>query len=167
MKYSLIFYFLFNLNFSKCIKKQNDRYIYHSNEFPWYIFYDSNNTNCDIVEIGGVKYGVIDRLEKINLNDTISKSKNGILYYQNKKLIYYSYELKKKFKLKKTKYTSSFKEKRYKIFNTYAHFIIRNFNLSEEEKTKIYDKATKDFIILEKGQLDCSHSFMFEEAIKR
>lgn len=141
-----------------------NRFIYYSNNFPWYVFYDSTNeSGCDIVEIGGIKYGFIDKLEKTTLNDTISKSKNGILFYKKNNLVYYNYELKKEFKLSKVKYKSSFKAKRAKIFDTYAFFKIKEYSLAIEKKREVYEIANKDFEELESNHFNDCSQFKFEE----
>lgn len=137
--------------------------IYYSNCFPWYIFYNpKNNTNCDIVEIGGVKYGFIDKLIKINDKDTISKSEKGALFYKNGVLFYYNYELKKEFKFKKVRYKSSFTSKRKKIFTSYAFMKIKEHSLNEDNKLNIYKLINIDFEdLIKKDKIECNE-FRFE-----
>jgi hypothetical protein len=151
---------LFYLNF---YSKKADRHIYYAGDFPWYIFYDaSKNENCDIVEIGGIKYGFIDKLKKTNKNDTISISKHGVLFKKNKNLYYHNYNLEKNFKLKRVNYKSSFKEKRFKIFSTNTYLKIKSHSLSQESKKKIYETSNKDFEDFEKNESNLCEPFNFE-----
>lgn len=165
---SIVFFFIvcnfINLN-SNNVK--DDKSIYYSKNFPWYVFYDSTNSNdCDIIELGGIKYGFIDKLEKVNKKDTISKSKNGILFYKKKCLVYYNYELKKEFKFNKVKYKSSFKDKRSKIFDTYAFFKIKDYSLNKEKEKEIYKIVNNDFEELESNKIKNCSSFKFEVFLK-
>ena len=168
MKLLFFIFFIFNvINIDSFGMKEN-KSLYYSNDFPWYIFYNpKGNVNCDIVEIGGVKYGFIDRLIKTNHKDTISKSKNGALFYKKENLFYYSYDLKREFKLNKVGYKFSFTSKRKKIFTTYAFLKIKGNSLSEVNKGKIYKMIEKDFEDLEKNEKIECNEFSFETFLKK
>ncbi|MCW1147555.1 hypothetical protein [Flavobacterium lacisediminis] len=162
----VVFIFSFLKNDSFLIKEKKS--LYYSNDFPWYVFYNpKNNINCDIVEIGGIKYGFIDKLIKINDKDTISKSKEGVLFYKNEDLFYFNYKLDKEFKLKKIGYKSSFTGKRKKIFTTYAFLKIKEHSLSDENKGKIYKMIDKDFEDLVKSDIIECNEFRFEKFLKK
>lgn len=159
----LIFLSMLLTIYSNRAEKNEDRFIYQSNKFPWYIFYDSNNGDCDFIEIGGIKYGYIDKLIKVNQKDTISKSEKGILFYKNKKLCYYSKDLKKEFLLEKVNYKDSFKDKRFKIFDTYAFLKGKSFLLTEKQNKDFYNIVKSDFEIFEGANKRKCKSFNFED----
>jgi hypothetical protein len=157
----IIYIFITNLSFLK--NNQKRREIYYDSSFPWYVFYDSNNSKCDIVEIGGVKYGFIDRLKKVNNKDTISKSKYGILFNKNNEFIYLNFELNKEFNLKKVVYKPNHKSKRDKIFSTYSYIKIRNKDhITKENKSLAFKIASKDFEYFENNKLNSCEKFDFE-----
>lgn len=144
-------------------KKKEERFIYQSNKFPWYIFYDANNDDCDFIEIGGVKYGYIDKLTKLNQKDTISKSEKGMLFYKNKKMFYYNNELKQEFLLEKVNYKGSFKDKRFKIFDTYAFFKGKSLLLNEKQNKDFYNIVKSDFKVFEGTNKHGCENFNFED----
>ena len=162
MKTIFLFVFVFFFISTHEVKKQDTKFIYYCTKFPWYVFFDSNNVDCNYVEIGGIKYGFIDKLTKINSNDTISKSKIGILFYKNKELFYYNKVLKQEFLLKKVNYKFSFSSKRYKIFNTNAFYKSQSYLLNEKLKKDFYNIVKSDFEYFESNKMSNCVNFNFE-----
>ncbi len=166
-----IAFFCIIYNFVNLINHNNnivDKSLYYSTSFPWYIFYDpTNNKNCDIIEIGGIKYGFIDKLNKVNRNDTISRSTHGVLYKKKKILLYYNYELKKEFKLNNVKYKPSFSAKRSKIFNTYAFSEVKKYALQDADRSQVYEIITDDFEAFENNKNKNCSPFDFETFLQK
>ncbi len=91
--------------------------IYVGKSFPWKVFYDPGKLQ-PVVEIGGIKYGYLDRLQREN--ETLAKSEIGELYTKGGDLYYKNTVLKINAKLKKIDYSSEIDNQRLKIFEINA-----------------------------------------------
>jgi hypothetical protein len=80
-----------------------------------------------IVEIGGIKYGYYDILEKPHYNNDniIAENKHSVLYKKNNDIYYKNNTIKINIKLKKQDYTDKIDYKRLQIFEINAFFQIQ------------------------------------------
>lgn len=72
---------------SNCYKDE----IYVGKSFSWKVYFDPNKST-PVVEIGGIKYGYLDRLQREN--ETLAKSETGKLYTKRGDLYYKNTALK-------------------------------------------------------------------------
>lgn len=140
----LIIIFSFkNLDFYEI--KPNE--IYEGKKGLWYAYYDSSKTKI-IIEIGGIKYGNYDYLEKRDISDDniIACSSSAILYKKKGKLYYSNSELNIELRLKKKEYDSKIDYKRNKIFETYAFTVINKLKREHDFEDYHFKYYKEDYL---------------------
>lgn len=121
--------------------------IYFGKSFTWKVYYDPNKIH-PVVEIGGIKYGCLDSLQRVN--ETLAKSESGELYTKGDDLFYKNTALKIDVKLKKKPYSADIDYQRLKIFEINAFNEISRLKDSlkvEYQLDREFDSAVKsDYI---------------------
>lgn len=95
--------------------------IYIGKSLKWVVYFDDCKSK-PIVEIGGVKYGLLDQLQVED--ESIAKSKIGKLYKEGGVYYYENSLLGIRLRLEKRQYSRSIDNQRYKIFNINAFSVI-------------------------------------------